>query len=307
MKIIECVPNFSEGTDAAVVEAIVASITEAPGAIVLDVTRDPDHNRSVVTFAGAPAAVLEGALRGVRTAAERIDLRKQSGVHPRIGAADVVPFVPVRGADLGECVDLAHQLGGRVWDELKIPVYFYEAAALVRERQRLENVRRGEFELLRDSDDPKRLPDVGGPALHPSAGATVIGARKFLIAWNVNLRTGDTSVARQIARTIRESSGGLPCVKALGLYHPSRGLAQVSMNLTDFEVTPMQTVFDAVAEQAALRRVEIDETEIIGLLPRAALAGTTPERLHIRSFRRSMIVEERIAEVLRGGESGPAR
>ena len=299
MKVIECVPNFSEGIDAAVVEAIAASIGSTKTASVLDVTRDPDHNRSVITFAGEPAAVTEAAFRGVRTAASIIDLRRQSGVHPRIGAADVIPFVPVQDATLAECVEIAHQLGRRIWDELQIPVYFYEAAALRPDFVRLENVRRGEYELLRDAaaSDPSRRPDIGGPSLHPSAGAAVVGARKFLIAWNVNLRTSDVSIARAIARTIRESAGGFPCVKALGLYLPSRRLAQVSMNLTDFEITPMSTVFEAIRQQAELRGIEVHETEIIGLLPRAALAGTTPERLHIRNFTPSMIVENRVLEL----------
>lgn len=299
MKVIECVPNFSEGIDAAVVEAIAASIGSTKTASVLDVTRDPDHNRSVITFAGEPAAVTEAAFRGVRTAASVIDLRRQSGVHPRIGAADVIPFVPVQDATLAECVEIAHQLGRRIWDELQIPVYFYEAAALRPDFVRLENVRRGEYELLRDAaaSDPSRRPDIGGPSLHPSAGAAVVGARKFLIAWNVNLRTSDVSIARAIARTIRESAGGFPCVKALGLYLPSRRLAQVSMNLTDFEITPMSTVFEAIRQQAELRGIEVHETEIIGLLPRAALAGTTPERLHIRNFTPSMIVENRVLEL----------
>jgi glutamate formiminotransferase len=299
MKIIECVPNFSEGQNPEIVDAIAASVAIVDGAHVLDVTRDADHNRSVITFAGAPESVAEGAFVAIRTAAALIDLRRQSGVHPRIGAADVVPFVPVQDATLQDCVDFAHRLGQRVWDELQIPVYFYEAAALRPKFSRLENVRRGEYELLRRSaeTDASRRPDIGGPSLHPSAGATVIGARNFLIAWNVNLRTSDLSIARAIARNIRESAGGFPCVKALGLYLGSRGLAQVSMNLTNFEVTSMQTVFDAIEEQARLRDVEIAETEIIGLLPRAALAGTTPERLHIHNFTPSMIIENRILEL----------
>lgn len=299
MRIVECVPNFSEGNDSAVVEAIASSVANVGEAKVLDVTRDPDHNRSVVTFAGSPEGVEEGAFAAIRTAAATIDLRRQSGVHPRVGAADVVPFVPVEDVTLQDCVDIAHRLGRRVWTELQIPVYFYEAAALRPEFGRLENVRRGEYEVLRRAaeTDEARRPDIGGPSLHASAGATVIGARKFLIAWNINLRTSDVSIARAIARAIRESAGGFPCVKALGLYLPSRHLAQVSMNLTDFEITPMQTVFDAVAEHARRHSIEIAETEIIGLLPRAALKGTTPERLHIRNFSPSMLIENRILEL----------
>lgn len=305
MKIIECVPNFSEGCDAAVVYQIAEAAARVRGCAVLDITRDPDHNRSVITLAGSPQAIADAAFQAVGSAVAQIDLRKQAGVHPRIGAADVVPFVPVTGTGLQECIEIAHQVGRRVWDELGVPVYFYEAAALRPERTRLENVRRGEFELLRKMAESEsgRQPDIGGPSLHPSAGAVVIGARKFLIAWNVNLATSDAAVARAIAKTIRESSGGFPCVKALGLYLVSRNVAQVSMNLTDFEVTPMQTVFDAIAEQAAARGVSIERTEIIGLLPKAALEGTTPERLHIHNFRPSMIVENRIVELL--AKNGP--
>ena len=300
MKIIECVPNFSEGTDVAIASSIASSVAGVRGCAVLDQTLDPDHNRSVITFAGEPAAVAEAAFRAIKSSANLIDMRKQAGVHPRVGATDVVPFVPVEDSDMVECVSLARALGDRVWNELRIPVYFYEDAALRPERKRLENVRRGEFEALRGAaeSDPNRAPDIGGPALHPSAGAVVIGARKFLIAWNVNLSTAHVSVARAIARTIRESNGGLPCVKALGFYLASRNIAQVSMNLTDFHITPMQTVFDAVAEQAALRGVSVLETEIIGLLPKRALEATTPDRLHIHQFRPGMILENRLGEVL---------
>src|SRR5579885_747623 len=239
-KIVECVPNFSEGRDAARVEAIVAAIQEVAGVWVLDREMDADHNRSVVTLAGEPEAVAEAVLRAVGRAAELIDLRQHQGAHPRVGATDVVPFVPVQGITLEECVALAHRVGRKIWERYRIPVYFYEAAALRADRVNLEDVRRGQFEGLREEvlRNFERVPDVGGPALHPSAGATIVGARKFLIAYNVNLGTGDLTVAQKIARAVRFSSGGLRFVKAMGVELKSRGIVQVSMNLTDFEQTP---------------------------------------------------------------------
>lgn len=251
--IVECVPNFSEGRNAETIDAIAAAIRGVEGIFALDMTLDRDHNRSVITFAGPPEAVAEAAFRGVEEAVARIDLTQQSGAHPRIGAADVVPFVPVREVSLKECIGLAGLAGSRIWRELGVPVYLYGAAARRPERTRLEDIRRGGFEELRDlvRTDPARLPDFGRAQLHPTAGATVVGARKFLIAFNINLASADAAVARRIARKIRTSSGGLPCVKALGLYLESRKLAQVSMNLTDFERTPVSAVFRAVREEPA--------------------------------------------------------
>ncbi|HMD49534.1 MAG TPA: glutamate formimidoyltransferase, partial [Bryobacteraceae bacterium] len=234
--LIECVANFSEGRDAATVAAIERAIRSAAGVVVLRSEMDTDHNRSVITFVGPPDAVAAGALRAIETAVERIDLRKHAGVHPRMGAADVVPFIPFQGATLDDCVAIAHETGEEVWNRLRVPVYFYEAAAMSPDRRLLENCRRGGFE------NPRIAPDVGGPALHPSAGACIIGARKILIAFNVNLKTDDLQVARDIARKIRASSGGMPFVKALGLPLAKRGLVQVSMNLTDFEQTPLHRV-----------------------------------------------------------------
>ncbi len=234
--LIECVPNFSEGRDAAKVRAIVDAIAAVAGARVLAHESDADHNRSVVTFAGPPEAVAEGAFRSVAKAAELIDLTRQQGVHPRIGAADVVPLVPIRGVTLEQCAALAHRLGERIWNELRVPVYFYEAAARREDRRRLELIRQGQFEGLRDEVrvNPDRHPDVGNAELHPTAGATVLGARKILIAYNINLDTPDVAIAKAIARKIRQSSGGLPFVKAVGLPLASRNQAQVSMNLTDY-------------------------------------------------------------------------
>ena len=292
---MECVPNFSEGRDPAIVDAIIESI-RAAGVTVLDRTMDPDHNRSVVTFAGAAPAVGEAAFQAVAQAVKLIDLTQHRGAHPRIGAADVVPFVPVEGVSLADCARIAEETGARIWKELGVPVYLYEAAARSPDRARLENIRRGQFEGLRDEvrTNPNRLPDFGGAALHPTAGATVVGARKFLIAYNINLQTSDVEIARSIARAIRESSGGMPWVKAIGLLLPSRNQAQVSMNLTDFETTPVEAVYEAVAAEAAKRGVAIAESEIIGLIPRKALERAAARYLKIERFHRGMVFENRL-------------
>jgi glutamate formiminotransferase/glutamate formiminotransferase/formiminotetrahydrofolate cyclodeaminase len=261
------VPNFSEGRDAETVHAIEQAIRSVSGVMLLRSEMDPDHNRSVITFAGAPEAVAEGALCGIAAAVERIDLRRHHGVHPRIGAADVVPFVPLQGATLEDCAAIAHRTGEAVWTKLGIPVYFYEAAAVTAERAPLENVRRGGFE------HPSLAPDLGGPALHPSAGACAIGARKLLVAFNVNLNTTDLSVAKAIARKIRASSGGLPFVKAMGVPLLSRSLVQVSMNLTDFEQTPLRRAYEAVSQEASAQGVVIAGTQIVGLIPQQAAEG----------------------------------
>ena len=265
--LIECVPNFSEGRNVETVHAIEQAIRSVSGVKLLRSEMDPDHNRSVITFAGVPEAVAEGALRGIAAAVERIDLRRHQGVHPRIGAADVVPFVPLEGATLEDCVAIAHRTGETVWKRLGVPVYFYEAAATSPERAPLENVRRGGFE------HPALAPDLGGPALHPSGGACAIGARRLLVAFNVNLNTTDLSIAKAIARKIRASSGGLPFVKAMGVPLSSRSLVQVSMNLTDFEQTPPRQVYEAVTQEAAAHGVSIAGTQIVGLIPRRAAEG----------------------------------
>jgi glutamate formiminotransferase len=273
------------------VRAIEDAIASSSGVVVLRSEMDTDHNRSVITFAGPPDAVSEGALRGIETAVERIDLRQHQGVHPRMGAADVVPFVPLEGATLAECVVIARQTGEKVWKRLGVPVYFYEAAAMSKDRRLLEKVRRGGFE------NPNMAPDLGGPALHPSAGACIIGARKILIAFNINLATDDVEVAREIARKIRASSGGMPCVKALGLPLAARGLAQVSMNLTDFEQTPLHVVFDAVAREAAARGVAIAGSEIIGLVPKKALEDAAAHYLKCENFESGLVLENRLRAV----------
>jgi glutamate formiminotransferase len=285
--VIECVPNFSDGVDPETLRSIVHAM-QVEGVSLLDYSLDPDHNRSVVTIAGAPAPVLESVLRGVGMAVERIDLTAQQGVHPRIGAADVIPLVPIRGISLPECAALAHQLGKEIWKRHHVPVYFYEAAALRPDRRLLEDVRNGQFEGLRNQvkQDATRRPDVGGPALHPTAGASAVGARQLLIACNVYLNTGNVGIARTIAREIRASNGGLAGLKAIGVL--CRGRAQVSMNITDFRATPVSLVYRSVKEAAARLGAQPELLELIGLVPDAAIeldaewmqlaSGFSPER-----------------------------
>lgn len=262
--LIECVPNFSEGRDGAKIAEIAGAISEA-GAAVLRVESDPDHNRSVITFAGDAASIGEAAFRAIGRASELIDLKSHRGVHPRLGACDVVPFVPLRDATLEDCARIARETGERVWKSLGIPVYFYESAALRPEAARLENVRRGQFEA------PKMAPDLGGLALHLSAGAVILGARKILVAFNVNLDTSDVHAARRIARKIRASNGGLPGLKAMGVYLESRKLAQVSMNLVDTALITPQRAFDAVQAEAAALGVDVRSTQLVGLIPESAV------------------------------------
>jgi glutamate formiminotransferase len=295
--IVECVPNFSEGKDPAKVDAILRAIHSVSGVVILDRQMDPDHNRSVITFAAPAETVGEAAMRGVEQAVALIDLRKHAGVHPRIGAADVVPFVPIEGVTIADCVRIAERLGEELWRRLRLPVYLYEAAARRPERVNLANLRRGQFEGLREEVrvNPDRAPDFGEAELHPTAGATVVGARKFLIAYNINLNTADISIAKRIARAVRFSSGGLPFVKAMGVPLASRNLVQVSMNLTDFEQTPMHRVFEAVRLEAAREGVSIVGSEIIGLVPAKALAMAAGCDLQIENFSPDLILENRLA------------
>jgi glutamate formiminotransferase len=287
--LIECVPNFSEGRDASVVRAIRQAIESVPGIMLLRSEMDEDHNRSVITFAGPPGAVAEAAFNGISEAVMRIDLRRHSGVHPRIGAADVVPFVPLQNATIEDCVAIAHATGKRVWELLGVPVYFYEAAARNPDRMPLENCRRGGFE------SPDLAPDLGGPQLHPSAGACVIGARKLLIAFNVNLDTEDAGVAHAIARKVRASSGGLPFLKAIGRPLASRKLVQVAMNLTDFEQTSLHQVFDTVRAEAVAHDVRIVGSEIVGLVPRKAIEQAAAHYLRSEHFDANLILENRLS------------
>ncbi len=267
--IIECVPNFSEGRDRKRVEAIVASM-RVEGVHLLDWSMDAEQNRSIVTIAGPPAAVFEAALHGVAKARDLIDLTRQEGTHPRIGAADVVPFVPISGHKLEQCVLLARQAGAEIWQRLGIPVYYYEAAAARPDRANLEDVRRGQFEGLRDAvrKEAARRPDVGGPGLHPTAGACAVGARKFLITYNIYFDSTDVAMVRAIAREIRASSGGLKGVKAMTAL--SHGRAQLSMNIPDFQSTPISQVYEAVSRLALRHKTAPAEGEIVGLIPEAA-------------------------------------
>ena len=291
--LVECVPNFSEGRRPEIVRHIADAISAVKPACVLDTHIDPDHNRSVITFVAPPETVVAAAVNAVRRASELIDMRTHQGEHPRLGATDVLPFVPVRGVTMDDCVRVAHEAGAIIARDLSIPVYFYERAALRPERVNLEDVRRGALELLREqiTTNPDRAPDVGLAQVHESAGAIAVGARPFLIAFNVILRSDDIAVARQIARTIRARNGGLPFVKALGFRLHTRRLVQVSMNLVNYEVTGMMAVYDAIQHEANRLGVEIDSTEIVGLVPRAAVDPTAP------FFSESKVLEYQISKI----------
>jgi glutamate formiminotransferase len=301
-RLIECVPNFSEGRDSAKVDAIVAAMSKVPGVYVLDREMDADHHRCVITLAGEPDAVAEAALLGVGKAAEMIDLTIHQGAHPRVGATDVVPFIPIEGITLDDCVALARRVGHEIWKRYRIPVFFYEAAATRPDRVNLENVRRGQFEGLREElkRNHDRQPDVGEPKLHPTAGTTVVGARKFLIAYNVNLNTPDIGVANKIAKAIRFSSGGLRYVKSMGVALRARNLAQVSINLTDFEATPMHRVYEMVKREAERYGAAPVGSEIVGLVPKKALEMAADFFLQLEDFSPSQVLENRLQAALSG-------
>jgi len=310
-RLVECVPNFSEGRDVSKVDAIVAAMREVPGVYLLDRESDSDHNRSVVTLAGEPEAVAEAALRGVGKAAELIDLTKHSGAHPRMGATDVVPFIPIEGVTIEDCVALAKKVGREIWDRFRIPVYFYEAAAQRPDRANLENIRKGQFEGLLE-EVPRnivRAPDIGEQRLHPTAGATVVGARKFLIAYNINLNTSDVSIASRISKNIRFSNGGLRYVKAMGVDLRGRNLAQVSINLTDFEQTPIHRVFEMVKREAERYGASIVGSEIVGLIPKRAMELTADFYLQLEKFSPAQVFENRIEASLAGAAEadGPGK
>jgi glutamate formiminotransferase / formiminotetrahydrofolate cyclodeaminase len=299
-QIVECVPNFSEGRNPATIQALIDAVTSTAGVALLDHSMDTDHHRAVLTFCGTPAVIVEAAFRAIRIATDLIDLRMHVGVHPRIGATDVVPFIPIRGTTMQDCVQLAKRLGGRVGRELEIPVFLYESAAAHPDHAPLEDVRRGGLEGLafRMASDPDWTPDFGPPRLHQSAGAIAIGARPPLIAYNVNLRSTDIEAARSIARSIRHSSGGLPHLKAIGVELASRGLVQVAMNLTDFQVTPIHTALQAVETEAAKHGIEVAGSELIGLVPQGALDQAAAASLHLDGFDSGHILETRIAETM---------
>jgi glutamate formiminotransferase/formiminotetrahydrofolate cyclodeaminase len=304
MKLVECVPNFSEGRDPAVVAAIREAIAAVTGVVVLDVSSDASHNRSVITFVAPAAQAVDAALAGMRAAAERVDLTRHRGEHPRIGATDVVPFIPLEGATMDDCVALARALGERAARELGIPVYLYERAATRPDRENLADVRRGEFEGLRDeiATNPNRAPDFGEPRVHPTAGATAVGARPFLVAYNVYLGGKENlAVAKEVAKAVRHSSGGLRFVKGLGL--EVDGQAQVSMNLVDIERTPLHRAFDLVKLEAQARGVSPTWSEVVGLVPERALFDAAARHVQLRNFSTDMVLEHRVRKAVSGGES----
>ena len=296
--IVECVPNFSEGRRKEVVDAIAKSIASVPGVRLLDTEMDSNHNRCVITFVGDRIAVAEAAFQGAKSAVARIDMNNHRGEHPRVGALDVLPFVPISGVTMDDCVALARSVGRRIGDELRVPVYLYEAAATRPDRKALPDVRRGEFEGLKVAieTDAERKPDFGPSKLHPTAGACIVGARPVLIAWNVNLGTKDVTVAKRIAKAIRESDGGLPAVRAKGFELADRGLVQVSMNMTDYRKTSLVQAFDAIRDLATKEHVEIVESEIIGLVPLDAVLLGATQYFKLARFHREQILEARLWE-----------
>jgi glutamate formiminotransferase/formiminotetrahydrofolate cyclodeaminase len=295
-RLVECVPNFSEGRRTEVIERLARAVESVEGAVVLDTHMDADHNRSVITFVAEAGQVVEAAVRVVALAASLIDLRQHRGEHPRLGATDVLPFVPVRGVTMEDCIALAHEAGERIAHELGIPVYFYERAARRPDRVNLEDVRRGGYELLREeiASVERRAPDVGAAQLHENAGAVVVGARPLLVAYNVNLQTDDISIARRIARAVRGRDGGLRYLKALGFHLQTRGLVQVSMNLVDYEKTRLHHAFEAVRREATRYGVQVAGSEIVGLIPQAALDHTAEYFLQIENFAPGLVLENRI-------------
>ncbi len=297
--LVECVPNFSEGRDKSKVDAIVDAM-KMDGVYLLDREMDSDHNRCVITLVGERDPIQEAVIRGVGKASEIIDLTKHQGAHPRMGAADVVPFIPIEGVTIEDCVAMARHVGEQIWQRFAIPVYLYEAAATSPERQNLENIRRGQFEGIRAdiATNPARRPDFGELRLHDTAGATVVGARKALIAYNVFLNTPDVEIAKKIAKAVRFSSGGLRFVKGAGFL--VRGLAQVSMNLTDFEQTPIHRVFELVKREAERHGVAPLSSEIVGLIPKKALEQAAEWFLQVENFESSLILENRLAAVMGG-------
>lgn len=295
-KIVECIPNFSEGRDAAKVDAIAAAVSAVPRVVVLDRTMDADHHRSVITFAGEPEAVAEAAFRAAERAVALIDLNEHAGEHPRMGALDVLPFVPIKGVTMGECVELARRAGERIARELGVPVYFYEQAATRPDRVDLADLRRGEFEGLREeiSVNPDRAPDFGEARIHPTAGAVAVGARAPLIAYNINLHTENLSVARKIAEAVRGRGGGLRYVKALGFELRERRQVQVSMNLVNHEGTPIFRVFEMVKREAERYGVAVAGSEIVGLVPQAALNACADFYLRLENFSEDLVLEHRL-------------
>lgn len=300
MQLIECVPNFSEGRRQEVIDAIVNCFKGKRGVYLLDHRADEDHNRLVISLVGAPEPIQEALLEAAKTALKHIDMNVHQGGHPRIGAVDVVPFTPIKGITMEECVELAHKFGERYYKETGIPVYFYEDAALRPERKRLEVIRKGQYEVLKEEakTNPDRKPDVGEACLHSTAGATVIGARKFLVAFNVNLNTSDLNIAKKIAATVRASSGGFCHVKGIGLALEERGITQVSMNLVDYEKNALYRVLETIRMEARRWGVEVLETEVYGMIPANAILESAAYYLQIAGFEPEQVLELRMLELM---------
>jgi glutamate formiminotransferase len=301
-RLIECVPNFSEGRDKARVDTLIQTMAAVPGVWVLDHEMDADHNRCVITLAGDPDAVAEAATLGAGKAVQLIDMNEHKGAHPRVGATDVIPFIPVDGVTLEDCVALARRVGDEIWRRYRIPIFYYEAAATRPDRVNLESVRRGQFEGLKEElkKNHDRQPDVGEPKMHPTAGVTIVGARKFLIAYNVNLSTPDVGVANKIAKAIRFSSGGMRYVKSMGVELKARNLAQVSINLTDYEQTPMHRVYEMVKREAERYGAMPVGSEIVGLVPKKALEMAADYFLQLENFSPNQVFENKLALALAG-------
>jgi glutamate formiminotransferase len=296
-KLVECVPNFSEGRRTEVIEAIVGEARAVSGVKVLDYSPDPDHNRTVLTFIGEPQPVRQAAFACCAKATALIDMEQHKGGHPRIGATDVVPMIPVAETTMEECVALAHELGREIAEKLSIPVYFYEAAAKRPSMKALPDVRKGEYEGLKEAiKTPERAPDEGPQAMHPTAGATIVGARPFLIAFNINLNTPDAAIAKKIAQTIRAAKGGYANCRAMGVMLEDRGLTQVSINMTDYAATPLHRVFETVKSEAARYGVNVAGSEIVGLTPMQAMLDAAAFYLRIEDFKRGQILEARLLE-----------
>lgn len=303
-KIVECIPNVSEGRDPDKIEQLAQAVKETPGVVLLDVDSDPNHNRTVISFVGEPEAVGEAALRLVGKAVELIDLTKHEGEHPRMGAVDVIPFVPIKNVTMAECVELSRRVGQQIWERFRVPVYLYEQSATRPEREDLATIRKGEFEgFFEKIQDPDWAPDFGERQVHPTAGVVAVGARMPLIAFNVNLGTDNVEIAKRIAQAVRHSSGGLRYVKALGFKLEDRGIVQVSMNMTNYRKTPLYRAFILIEQEAKRYGVPVVGSEIVGLVPREALYQTAEFFLRLEDFSREQILEDRIERAL-SGEDG---
>ncbi|ACZ19147.1 glutamate formiminotransferase [Thermanaerovibrio acidaminovorans DSM 6589] len=302
--LVECVPNYSEGRRKDVIEAIVAPFKDRPGVYLFDYRADEDHNRLVVSLVGNPDALQDALIDSAKIAQSHIDMNSHQGAHPRIGAVDVIPFTPISGITMEECVQLARSFGERYHQETKIPVYYYEDAALIPERKKLEVIRKGQYEVLKEEvrTNPDRKPDVGPSELHPTAGATVIGARKFLVAFNVNLGTTDVEVAKKIASYVRASSGGFCHVKGIGLALEERGMVQVSMNLVDYEKNSLYRVLETIRMEAKRYGVSVVETEIYGMVPAGAILESAAYYLQVAGFDPDQVIEMRLLKMM--GEQG---